>query len=281
MIRFGFIFLFILKIGQVQAQSILQAEQAYLSEQYSAALSLALQADSTRFSGCDWFVFGNILFKNGLLERADLAYQSANSNPCTNAIDLELNRGICNYQMGNYLTSQELLLLHTHKFSEDFKGYYWLASNYYSQGKNKQAVLALERSLELNSNYAPSYFLEGAIFYSKKQYSAALNSMEEALRVDSNLIAAKLEYGVILMQLNKFEEALQTFQDILLGVNEFRDQAYYFAGASFYFLHETEKACEYWKQGEQLGDYYSAENWRRFCVEGKKPRVRKNTKVAF
>ncbi len=260
---------------------MVQAEQAYSSGNYEEALTLALQADSTQLSGCDWFVFGNILFKNGFLERADLAYQTASLNPCSSAFELELNRGICNNQMGNYLTSQELLLLHVHKMPQEYKGHYWLASNYYAQGKNKQATAALEKSLEINESYAPSYFLEGAIFYSKKQYSAALQSMEEALRVDSTLIAAKLEYGVILIQLNRFDEALQTFQDILLGVNDLRDQAFYFAGEASYFMHETDKACEYWKQGEVLGDYYSAENWKRFCVEGKKPRIRKNTKVAF
>ncbi|MFM9423059.1 MAG: hypothetical protein RIR06_1520 [Bacteroidota bacterium] len=281
MIRIGIFILFSLLTTHVFTQIIVQAEQAYDSGRYDEALALAVQADSTQFSGCDWFVFGNILFKNGFLERADLAYQSASLSTCDGASELALNRGICNYQMGNYLTSQELLLLHSHQFPQDYKGHYWLAANYYSQGKNKQAVLALERSLECNDHYAPSYFLEGAIFYSKKQYSAALNSMEEALRADSNLVAAKLEYGIILLQLNQLNEAMQTFQDILLGVNDYRDQAFYFAGETAYFMHEKDKACEYWKQGENLGDYYSAENWKRLCVEGKKPRVRKNTKVAF
>jgi tetratricopeptide (TPR) repeat protein len=263
------------------SQVLILAEQSYYDGNYSLAWDLAEAQDSNQFNGCDWFVFGNILLKNNQLERADKAYQNASLEQCPSNFELYLNRGICNNQMGNFRTAQELLLLYTHNNTTDFKGHYWLAANYYAQGKNSQALNALENSIELNEKYAPSHFLEGAIWYSKRQYQAALNCMEDAVQIDSTLMAAKLEIGIIYLEMNNYSKSIEIFNEVLLGVNEYRDQAFYFIGESYYFLHNKEKACENWKEGKNLGNYLCSENVQRFCVEGKKPKRRKSTYVAF
>lgn len=271
--------LFIVLPGLLLGQhSMNEIREEYKNGNFETCKTWINELHESSFTACDFRVKGDIYQKLAQFEEAESFYNKASEQNCNESI-LNLNRGINQYNLGNYSTAQHLIQNYVLDSPLDYVGMYWLSVTYYMQGKMGKSLEILEDCFELNENYAPAYFLEGAIYYSRKQYTAALESLQTAHDKDNTLQQALFESGIVLLEMQRFEDAKKTFQSLAVEPSEFQAQAFYYAGEACYYLREADKACEYWKVAKDMGDYDASVNVTRFCTNGKKPK--KKPKSAY
>jgi len=268
----------LMSLSAYSQKSIADIREAYVNGNYESCKAWIDELNEKEFIGCDFMLKGDIYQKLAEFEAAEVYYNLASLNSCPSVL-LNLNRGINQYNLGNYSTSQHLIQQYVLDNPLDHIGAYWLSVTYYMQGKLSKALEQLEDCYEINENYAPAYFLEGAIYDSRKQYSAAYEAFMAAHEKDNTLMQALFEAGIVLIEMQRFTEAKATFQSLAVEPSEFQAQAYYYAGEACYYLRESDKACEYWNVAKTMGDHDASVNVARFCAKGKKPK--KKPKSAY
>jgi tetratricopeptide (TPR) repeat protein len=261
----------ILSLSTYAQRSISEIRDQYALGQYDTCKVWIDHLSEQEFIGCDFMLKGDIYQKLGLFEEAEIYYNLASVNDCQ-SLQLDLNRGINQYNMGNYSTSQHLIQQYVLDNPVDHLGIYWLGVTYYMQGKMSKALEEIEICYELNENFAPAYFLEGAIYASRKLYSAAYDAFQMAHVKDNTLQQALFEGGIVLLEMQRYADAKATFQTLAVEQTDFQAQAYFYAGEACYYLRESDKACEYWNVAKTMGDHDASVNVTRFCAKGKKPK---------
>lgn len=77
---------------------------------------------------------------------------------------------------------------------------------YYSTGKLDSALLAINRSIELDATYEPAYLYAGSFCLEAERYELALKYLNLALLVDPENVNALFYKGVALVQLNRIAQ---------------------------------------------------------------------------
>jgi tetratricopeptide (TPR) repeat protein len=93
--------------------------------------------------------------------------------------------------------------------------YYYAAVTYYRMNDTANALSYLEKSITLNSNYAPGYCLTAKIKADMGDYPAAIDNYTKALSVSrSGLITSVLntERGRVYLKINDTENAMEDFE---------------------------------------------------------------------
>ncbi len=77
---------------------------------------------------------------------------------------------------------------------------------YYSTGKLDSALLAINRSIELDATYEPAYLYAGSFCLEAEQYELGLQYLNLALLIDPENVNALFYKGVALVQLKRVEQ---------------------------------------------------------------------------
>ena len=101
------------------------------------------------------------------------------------------------------------------KYKENHILFYLLGTTYLQIKKYDQAIINLEKSISINSNYADSYNNLGVSFAETKRYSEAIQMYNNAIVIKNNYIDAYLNRGISLNKLKKYNEAIRDFNLVI------------------------------------------------------------------
>lgn len=104
-----------------------------------------------------------------------------------------------------------------------------------------QALLLLDREIEIDAGYAPNYLLKGKIFYNRNKLDKALEMFNTALDKKSNLYEALYYKGLVLLKQKNLKEAEKLFEK---GIKKAKDEkAMFYNGLGLVYI-EQEKYTE-------------------------------------
>jgi DNA-binding winged helix-turn-helix (wHTH) protein/TolB-like protein len=140
--------------------------------------------------------------------------------------------------------------------------YFLQGLDFYGQHKFPLAIKMLEKSTEIDSNYAPAWAYLGASYNSdaafelggREQYRRAQNAYERALAIRPNLLDAQIFLANLLVDTGKVEQAVPLLRDALKTNPNYAPThwelgyAYRFAG----MLEESVAECERARQLDPL-----------------------------
>jgi len=89
-----------------------------------------------------------------------------------------------------------------------------LGFNYYSSGKDKEAIDYFKQALKV-SERADIYNNLGMVYLRKGDYSKAVNTYRKALSVDKGYIPAYYNLGITLYYARNYDDAIKIFSDVL------------------------------------------------------------------
>jgi tetratricopeptide (TPR) repeat protein len=108
-------------------------------------------------------------------------------------------------EKGEYeLAKKDLLLVKL--FQDDPEVEMNLAFAYYSLEKPDSALMAVNKSIEMDATFAPAYLYGGTFALEEENFELALKYLEVALRLDPENINALFYKGVALVELKKEKE---------------------------------------------------------------------------
>lgn len=81
-----------------------------------------------------------------------------------------------------------------------------LAFTYYSLQQPDSAILAINKSIELDATFAPAYLYGGSFSLEEEDYELALKYLEVALRLDPENLTAIFYKGIALVELKRITE---------------------------------------------------------------------------
>jgi len=196
--------------------------------------------------------------------------------------DLYLNRGICKTSLGFYDEARHDLQAYISKRPRDAAGYYWLSTVEYYQMNEKACIRLLDQSIELDSTFAPAWFLRAACYSEQSKWMFALDDFLQAYRLDPKILRAKLYAAVILLDLEHVQSALEMLNELKLEGDDLTAEVMYYSAEARYRMHDLEGACMDWNEAAALGDRDSAENVRKICTgKSGKPRFKRRSYGAF
>ena len=108
-------------------------------------------------------------------------------------------------EKGEYeLAKKDLLLVKL--FQDDPEVEMNLAFAYYSLEKADSALMAVNKSIELDATFAPAYLYGGSFALEEENFELALKYLDVALRIDPENVSALFYKGVALVELKKEKE---------------------------------------------------------------------------
>lgn len=81
-----------------------------------------------------------------------------------------------------------------------------LAFTYYSLQQPDSAIIAINKSIELDATFAPAYLYGGSFSLEEEDYELALKYLEVALRLDPENLTAIFYKGIALVELKRISE---------------------------------------------------------------------------
>ncbi len=90
---------------------------------------------------------------------------------------------------------------------EQLAPYYYLALVARDQGRDVEAIQALETLLQRYPDHAPSCEALGSLLMSAQRYPEAEASLEKAVRLNPKSVKANYQLGLLLTRMGKKEEA--------------------------------------------------------------------------
>ncbi|MBL7862797.1 MAG: tetratricopeptide repeat protein [Cyclobacteriaceae bacterium] len=81
-----------------------------------------------------------------------------------------------------------------------------LAFTYYSLQQPDSAIIAINKSIELDATFAPAYLYGGSFSLEEENYELALKYLEVALRLDPENLTAVFYKGIALVELKRISE---------------------------------------------------------------------------
>jgi tetratricopeptide (TPR) repeat protein/tRNA A-37 threonylcarbamoyl transferase component Bud32 len=82
--------------------------------------------------------------------------------------------------------------------------------------RNKEAIAAYDRALELDPNYAAAYTNRGTAYRELKEYQKAIADYDHALQLDPNLAQAYNNRGIAYRELKEYQKALVDYGHALV-----------------------------------------------------------------
>lgn len=102
------------------------------------------------------------------------------------------------------LAKHDLLLLR--QVQDDPEVEMNLAFTYYSLQQTDSALIAINKSIELDATFAPAYLYGGSFSLEEEQYDLALKYLDVALRLEPENTTALFYRGIALVELKREEE---------------------------------------------------------------------------
>ncbi|MEA5549460.1 tetratricopeptide repeat protein [Anabaena cylindrica UHCC 0172] len=132
-----------------------------------------------------------------------------------------------------------------------FADYLFLAATFLQIEHYEQALLNLDKSIELDPNYKEIWFFRGYVMDKIEQYDEAINSYNMAIEIDSNYIDA-LFFRVVTFYKNElYDKALESFQKVIkLEVNDVAHWLLY--GSTLYDIERYEESLFAFSKANEL-----------------------------
>jgi tetratricopeptide (TPR) repeat protein len=138
---------------------------------------------------------------------------------------LELSRGepqIMKWRAGLLMEKSEYELaksdlLLVRQFQDDPEVEMNLAFTYYSLEKPDSALLAINKSIELDATFAPAYLYGGSFALEDENYELALKYLDVAIRLDPENTTALFYRGVALVELKKEEAGCRSLNKAFIA----------------------------------------------------------------
>lgn len=108
-------------------------------------------------------------------------------------------------EKNEYQQAKEDLLI-VKQFQDDPEVEMNLAFAYYSLEKPDSALMAINKSIELDATFAPAYLYGGSFSLEEENYELALQYLDIALRLDPENVTAQFYKGIALVELKKEAE---------------------------------------------------------------------------
>lgn len=125
---------------------------------------------------------------------------------------LYINRDNVSYQLvNNFLSKIDTVL-------EEFERpelYLLKAQVLEKYGTNEDALVEIEKLININNTYAIAFLYRGVIYYELKQYDEAIESLNEALRLEPSFIRAQNARAMAYMTQQKYDQAIDSFISII------------------------------------------------------------------
>ena len=95
------------------------------------------------------------------------------------------------------------------------EAHYFLASELEKQGKDDEALMALDRAVFVKETYAPAYLKKARIFLRKQDFESSLNPFYATRKYDKKNLDACLGLGIAFSQLRQYDSAMVWFAEAL------------------------------------------------------------------
>jgi len=130
--------------------------------------------------------------------------------------------------------------------------------------RDKEAIDALNRALELMPQLVKCKFIKGRCYYNLGQYADAYAMYEEAYQTGLNEIDLQKARGEVLLAMKRYKEAMQVFDEIIVRTYEYtnKDVLYAYCGKGT-ALHGQEKDVEAIQAFFQAYDFDHSVCWER------------------
>lgn len=205
--------------------------QMFLSEDYITTLNDILEIDSDNIFALN--SLAKLFINNNDLNKAEKllikSYSSDNENSETLILlgDLSLkrvdefglkNKKVLNNREENAVTSQYKRALNYYNKageSSDASYYVKLSNIYKKLGKKLEALLALDRAIELDSNDLWNYFDRGKLYFYMSSNAKALDDFIKAYSIDENHFFTNIFLGRLYFAENEIDKSFYHYKKAL------------------------------------------------------------------
>ena len=123
----------------------------------------------------------------------------------------------------------------------DSKMYCDIANAKYESGNYEHAIIACQKSLQINPNQYIPLFLQGQIYSFKEDYPLSIYYFSKALKVKKTFYSF-LQRGISKSELKKYEDAIDDFKESI-SLNPEYTPSYFFMAECKYKLRNYEGAA--------------------------------------
>jgi tetratricopeptide (TPR) repeat protein len=134
------------------------------------------------------------------------------------------------------------------------------ARSYLETGEFTEALVWLNKTIEMNPDHAWSYFRRGFVYQAWQQYDKALAEYNEAVSLKNNEVQFYFQRAIVAQYLGDYTKALAELQ-IVLNFNAFSHAAYHRQGLVYYAQKDYYKAIESYQKAikiaSNIAQYYA------------------------
>jgi tetratricopeptide (TPR) repeat protein len=269
--------LFFASIFHLSAQNEMdKAQDFYDSGEYREVLQVLHGTDAPE----GIFLIADAYHKMEMLDSALTFYYMAEDAGYEEG-NLFLHRGICQTSLELTQGAEDDLLTYYINAPEDERVHYYLAAVDYIDHNLREALFHLGKAIEINPSYMEAHYLKAAVFMEQNKMISALETFEFCAKLNPEFTRSKLNIAITQYEMMHYEEAETILQEIISADDRLKAEALFYLGNVQYALHQSEMACNYWKQAEKLGDNYAADQVLQICVKGNKRMVKRKTTASF
>lgn len=127
-----------------------------------------------------------------------------------------------------------------------------IGATYMSLEDWDQALIYLNKSIELNGINGLAKANKSRIFYELNQYLIALKIANEAIEDDNSIILAYSVKAKILLSMGKLDEAIKSYEELFLA-NPKNPNSYFDRGYFYDSINEFDKSLDDYLKAEELG----------------------------
>ncbi len=126
-----------------------------------------------------------------------------------------VNMGIVNVEMEQYEVAEKFFEVLLRRFPDYTPGYLTRAQMYLEQGDTIQAMVDLNKSIEIDPYTAQSFSARGLLYFQQKEYNKALADLDEAIRLDPYFTGNYINRGLVKYHLNDLRGAMADYDRVI------------------------------------------------------------------
>ena len=126
-----------------------------------------------------------------------------------------VNMGIVNIEMAQYEVAEKFFEVLLRRFPDYTPGYLTRAQMYLEQGDTIQAMVDLDKAIEIDPYTAQSFSARGLLSFQQKQYNKALADLDEAIRLDPYFTGNYINRGLVKYHLNDLRGAMADYDRVI------------------------------------------------------------------
>lgn len=236
-----------------------QGEIAKAKDKMDEALRIAPEL------GENHFVMGRVFM--GLRDAANALLEFAKADSLKlNTSDLFLYQGIANFVVGNNdkaLSSYDK----AEKINpKDYKITYNRALLYLELEQLDNAMLNLNKSIDLKSDFAEAYLSRAMVSYEDEKFKNCIIDCNKAIELKPSLADAYYYRAMSNGGIGKDKEAIVDF-DKAVEINPNHDNALNHRASAKYLSGNKKGACRDWAKAKDLGNDEAESNYTTYCEE--------------